>query len=294
MLLITGATGFVGQNLLNKLTGEKIKVRCLVRDKKKIVDNSNEWEIIEGDISDKNILYQATQNVDTVIHLASVIKSSDHQEFMNINVQGTRNLIEACIKNKVKKIIYISSLDAVLNKSNIYGKSKAISENAIENSNIDYIILRPALIYGKGSKDIIMLTKLIRGHPVVPVIGSGRGKLQPVYVNDICDIILKLIESDIKNKTYFIAGEQKISLNDLIDKIANMFSKKVIKVHIPLKLLWLPLKLYSFIVENSVLNYESLSLLNQDKTCEINEIKKDFDFKPISLDIGLKLTLRMS
>lgn len=291
MILVTGATGFVGQNLLKQLVNERIKVRCLVRDKNKISESS-EVEIIQGDISDKFILYKATQNVGIIVHLAAVIKSSDHEEFMNVNVKGAESLVEAGIKNKVNKIIYISSLDAALDRTNIYGKTKAIGEGIVKKSNMDYIILRPALIYGKGSKDIGMLAKFIKKYPFMPVVGSGEGKLQPVYIDDICNIIVKLIKSDIRNKTYYIAGEQKITLNGLIDKIAGKFSKKVIKIHIPLWLLWLPLKLYGVIIKNSQINYESLSLLNQDKTCNIDEIKKDFNFKPVSLDDGLKLVLQ--
>jgi NADH dehydrogenase len=291
MLLITGATGFFGKNLLRILCEKKIKTRCLARDGRKI-NNYEGLEVIEGDILDKEVLYKATQNIDTVIHLAAVIKSSNPKEITAINVEGTKNLVEACIKNRIKKIIYMSSLDATLNRTNTYGRTKLMGEEIIKNSGIDYIILRPSLIYGRGSKDISLLSKFIAKHFIIPVIGSGNGKLQPVYVDDVCEIILKFISSDRKNKTYFIAGEQKVTLNDLIDNIARLFSKKVIKLHIPLWLLIFPLKFHSFIIKNSQLNYESLRLLDLDKTCEIDDLKKDFNFNPIGLETGLRLALK--
>lgn len=291
MLLLTGATGFIGRNLLKKLIHEGIMVRCLVRDKNKIAEN-DKIEIIQGDISDKNILDTAMRNVDIIIHLAGVIKSSNPDEFMDVNVKGTENLIAAGIKNKVHKIIHVSSLDATLDITNIYGKTKAVSENIVKDSSMDYVILRPALIYGRGSKIFDMLAAWIGKYPFIPVVGDGAGKLQPVYVDDICAIIVKLARSNVKNKIYYLAGEQKISLNELIDKIAFLYSKKVIKIHIPLWLLYLPLKLYNLIIKNSHINYESLSLLEQDKTCDIDEIKKDLNFKPVSLDDGLKLVLQ--
>lgn len=291
MLLITGATGFVGRRLLEKLISKRLKVRCLVRDKKKI-DKNNDLEIVQGDILYKNALYNATQKVDTVIHLATIIKSSDPEEFTNVNAQGTRNLVEACIKNEVKKIIYVSSLDAVLNETNTYGKTKKIGEDIIKESGIDYIILRPSLIYGKGSKAVMKLSELIKKYPLIPVVGDGEGKFQPVYVDDVCDVILNAIESDVRNKAYCIAGEQKISWNEFIDKIANLFSKRVVKIHVPLWVFWLPLELYSLVVKNPLFDYESLNLLKQDKICDLSEIKKDFGFKPISLDDGLRLVLQ--
>ncbi len=288
MILITGSTGFVGQNLLKSIIDKNIKVRCLVRNKRKI--NNNKLDIVEGDLINKDSLDKATQNVNTVIHLAAMIKSSNPKDFINININGVKNLVEACIKNKVKKIIYISSLDAGLNDTNIYGKSKKLGEDIIKNSDIDHIILRPSLIYGKNSQDIIMLTNLIKKFPFIPIIGNGKSRLQPVYVNDVCEIIIKLINSKIKNKLYYIAGEEKISMNDFVDKIASLYSKRIIKIHFPLWLLWLPLKLYGFIFRGSM-NYESVKLLNKDKICDISDIKRDFNFKPISLNKGLGYTL---
>lgn len=288
MILVTGGTGFLGKNLLNKLIHEKILVRSLVRDKKKI-DNNSRVEIIEGDILDREILYKGTQDVDTVIHLAAIIKSGDNNDFIRVNVEGTRNLVDACLKNNVQRIIYISSLDAGLKDISIYGKTKGIAEDIIKSSNTDYVILRPALIYGKGSKDICLLAELIKRYPVIPVFGNGEGLLQPVYVDDVCDIIIKLIKDrNIKNKIYYIAGEEAISLNNLIDKIASIFSKKIIKIHIPLWALWLPIKLYAIFVKKSLINYESLSILSKDKVCKIGEVMGDIGFKPLNLEEGLK------
>ncbi|MFZ3089130.1 MAG: NAD-dependent epimerase/dehydratase family protein [Nitrospirota bacterium] len=288
MILVTGGTGFLGRNLLKKLIHEKILFRCLVRDRKKIDDNSR-VEIIEGDILDRGILDKATKDVDTVIHLAAIIKSGDNSDLVRVNVDGTRNLVDACITNGVKRIIYISSLDAGLKDTNIYGKTKAIAEDIIKSSNIDHIILRPALVYGRGSKDICLLADMIKRYPVIPVFGNGEGLLQPVHVDDVCNIILRLInDRNIRNKIYYVAGEEKISLNALIDKIAGLFSKRVIKIHIPLWVLWLPLRAYNFFLKKSLINYKSLSILSMDKVCEIGEARGDLNFKPLNLEEGLK------
>lgn len=293
MILVTGASGFVGRNLLKYLVGAGMRIKCLVRGKSNI-DLNDGIKIIRGDITDKDILYEATKDVDTIVHLAAVIRSSAPGEFEAVNVIGTKNLINACLRNGVKRIIYVSSLDAALYNPNIYGKTKACGEAEIIKSNIDYIILRPALIYGKDSKDINILAKIIKTFPIIPVMGSGTYKLQPVYINDVCEIIVKLISSDIRNKIYYVAGGQRVSMNDLIDKIAGIDGKKVFKMHVPLPLLWLPLKLYNFIFKNSAVSYQALKMLDQDKICKIDEIKKDFNFKPVDIDDGLRLILQDS
>jgi NADH dehydrogenase len=293
MIFVTGATGFIGKNLLKKLLDKNFSVRALVRDKSKI-SKINNLEVVDGDLLDKEKLFKATENVDVVIHLAAVVKSFSFQEYIKVNVEGTRNLIDACLKNKTKKIIYISSLDACLNKTNCYGESKALGEKIIIASGIDYIILRPALVYGRGSEAIVTLAGLIKKLPVIPVVGSGKAILQPVYVNDVCHAIINLLESNLKNKLFYLAGEERISIDGLIDKIAKIYSKKVIKIHVPLWLIFLPLKLCNFIIKNSAFTYDSLKLSNTNKICDMNEIKSLLNFKFLSLDEGLIKTLGKS
>lgn len=117
----------------------------------------------------------------------------------------------------------------------------------------------------------------------------NKGRLQPVYVNDVCDIIINLINNKkIRNKTYCVACEDIISLNNLINRIADLFSKKIIKIHIPLWFLWLPIKIYNLLQKKSLINYETLSILCKDKVCEIDEVRGDLDSNPVSLEEGLK------
>jgi len=290
MILITGATGFIGQNLLKALLGKKIPIRCLVRDKKKIKENSG-LEIVEGDLRDKERLFEATKNVDIVIHLAAVIKSLNSQDFTDVNVKGTRNLTEACLKNKVKEIIYVSSLDACLTRTNFYGESKALAERVIVESSINYVILRPAFVYGKESEDIVTLKRLVQRLPFIPVIGNGKAMLQPIYVEDVCDIIVRFVENGVKNKIYYLAGEERISVDGFIDKIASYYLKKVIKVHIPSRVIFFPLRLMSFVIKNPALNFDSLKLSNRNKVCDISEIKGQFNVKFLNLEKGIAKAL---
>jgi len=293
MIFITGATGFIGKNLLKKLLEANLLIRALARDKSRI-NKVNNLEVIEGDLLDKENLFKVMQNVDVVIHLAAVVKASSAYEYNKTNIEGTKNLVEACLKNKVKKIIYISSLDAGLDNPNCYGESKALGEIIIRESGIDYIILRPSLVYGRESDVIVMLAGLIKKLPVIPVVGNGGAILQPIYVEDVCEIIIKLLDGDIKNKIYYLAGEERVSIDGFIDKIAKIYSKKVIKMHVPLWLIFLPLKLYNFVIKNSVFTYDSLKLSNTNKICDISEIKSLFNFKFLNLDEGLAKTLGKS
>ncbi|MBI2105462.1 NAD(P)-dependent oxidoreductase [Candidatus Woesearchaeota archaeon] len=255
-ILITGATGFVGKNLL-KAIDKDYDVRILSRKK---LDRKN---VYIGDLFDKNVLLEATK-VDIVIHLAGITKG----DVMKVNSIGTKNLIEACIVNNVEKFIFISSYNSILKTR--YGESKKSAEDYVRDSGLKYIIFRPTVIYGpENNKDIDMLAKMIKKYSIAIIPGNGEVKLQPLFVNDLVNAILKVIKSDIKNRTYFIAGEM-LSFNQIVDKICKTFSKKAIEIHIP-----------EFIVK--ILDKNLL----QDKICKIEEIKKDFDFNPTAFEKGI-------
>ena len=261
-ILITGATGNVGKHLVTNLLVNKYNISCLTtRDKKAIYD-------VKGDLNDYNSLFEATKNIDIVIHLAAALNGSK-KKLNKINAQGTRNLIKACGKNNVKKILFISSLDIKFRTN--YGVSKLKAEKIIKDSSLYYIILRPSAIYGIGFKTgINSLVKILKKTRIIPIMGAGETLYQPLYVGDLVLLIKQIIDSDkFNNKCYFVGGSKIINFNKLIDLIGFNFRKKIIKIHLPIKS-----KNFRF-----------------NKTCSNKEIKKDFEFNPISIEEGIKKIL---
>lgn len=288
MILVTGATGFVGANLVKELSKTQ-KIRCLVR---RGVNLGKNIELVKGDLRNADSLEEATKNVSTVIHLAAIIKSNKKEEFERINVKGTKNLVNACRKNGVKRFVHMSSYDAVYKDKSDYAFSKWGSENVVKNSGLNYVIIRPMVIYGKGDKENLgMLFNMIKKYPFAPVIGNGNYKLQPVYIEDLVKVLIKCLDLDKVNKTYFVAGPEALTFNEIIDKTSELLSKKTIKLHVPLSILKILLKPYEMLSKNPAITYKKLLLVTENKTCSISETIKDFGFKPISFEEGVKKTL---
>lgn len=277
-ILITGGTGDVGKEIVKELA-DKYQLRCLTR--KKI----NESSYVQGDMNDYRSLLAATKGIDIVVHLAG---ASGHNEILleEVNVKGTKNLVKACEENGVKKILFISSLDVIFNSP--YGTSKKKAEEAIKKSSLNYLILRPAVIYGKYfTKDIMMVANLVKKSPVIPVAGSGENKYQPLYVRDLAGITRYVIDNDkFINQSYFIAGPETVSMNQLIDLAGSLFGKKVLKIHIPL---------FCFKILNGLLKIAGMNIdINSfyvDKACDINPIVRELNFKPTGLKEGLGKSL---
>jgi len=264
MILVTGATGFIGDNLTKTLIEKGYAVSVLVR------RPYNNIKTFIGDLNNKEVLDNATKNIDTIIHLAGISKGN----VFEVNSKGTKNLVDAAVKNKVKRFIFISSYDVVKNTK--YGKSKLKAENFIKNSGLNYIIFRPTVVYGRGNKkDIDKLIDLIKKFPLIPIPGKGNVKLQPLLLDDLIDLIIQGIKSKKKNKEYFVAGPEAISFNEIVNVISKTISQKIYKLYIPNILL--------FLINKSLL---------EDKVCNINEVKKDFTFNPKYFEEGIKLSFK--
>ena len=177
-VLVTGGTGFVGKKVVDVL-GKNHELNLLSR--KEI----NKKNIFIGDLSDKDLLLEASK-VEVVVHIAGITKG----DVFKVNFEGTKNLVDVSLKNKVKKFIFISSYE-ILNNSN-YGKSKLMAEKYIKDSGIKYIIFRPSVIYGAESKnDINKLVMLMKKFRIALIPGDGNCKLQPLFVDDLAEVIMK-------------------------------------------------------------------------------------------------------
>src|SRR3989344_3021432 len=151
MIALTGATGFIGINLIEQLGSKKIK--CLVRKYTEKLNKKNIEPVI-GDLTDKNSVDTFLNKAKILIHLAAVIDLANKKEYYKINVEGTKNLVDSCKKNKIKRIIFVSSMASTKDYLDDYGRSKRAAEVLIKKSGLDYTILRPSFVYGKNSNSM--------------------------------------------------------------------------------------------------------------------------------------------
>ncbi len=256
-ILVTGASGFVGNRLIDKL--HRYEINFLLRKKIPI-----QGRIFIGDLFDKEMLLEASR-VDAVVHLAGITDGDVYKT----NYEGTKNLVDACVENRVKKFIFISSFNAILNTD--YGKSKLKAEEYLKNSGLSYIVFRPTVIYGRNNKkDIGKYVNLIKFR-IAPVPGNGETKLQPLYVEDLAEIIVRSIESNIKNKTYFVAGKDVLTFNEIVDIISRLLNKKAFRIKIP--------GFFVGLIDKSLL---------EDKVIKDNDVEKDFKIQMMGFEEGMK------
>lgn len=240
MLLITGGTGFVGGYILEALEGKlaKSEIRILARAGEDL-DNlrSQGYDVAPGSVTNIEDVRRAMEGVDTVIHLVAIIREvkSKGQTFDDVIGKGTENVAQAAKEAGVKRLIYMSALGAT-SLSTPYFRNKIRGEEAVKASGVPYTIFRPSILIGPGG-EFTALLKQLTTFPIVPVLGPGNYKVQPMYVRDMARHFAQAVSGEqYANETFEVGGPQIFEYNDMIRQTLDARGKKGFLFHSPLLL----------------------------------------------------------
>jgi len=311
MDLLTGATGFVGPVLARELVKRGRKLRILARHTSDIKAlESLDLEIVFGDIRDKKFVESAVKGVENVIHLAFA-RHGDHLEDIKTNINGTRNLLEACKKYGVKHFLLYSSVtvygealevheNSPFNPYDNYGKSKADVEKMVsefkKSCDTRITVLRPSYIYGPGdSRNIFQIIKNI-GKGRFMIFGSGRNLLNVVYISDVVDVTADILKNkEFQGRDYIISDVRPYPLLELSKVVSNSLSVKK-----PLKVPYFIgysagacLELVSKVTgKNMPLNRSRAKNLTRNRSFRIDRARKEIRYAPkVHLEQGIRKTI---
>ena len=197
-LALTGATGFVGQAVLDEAARRGIHVRALTRREQQPRSNV-EW--VMGDLAAKDALARLTQGCETVLHVAGVVNAPDEAGFIAGNVEGTQNVMEAAREAGVPRFIHVSSLAAREPGLSDYGRSKRLAEEVVQVSGIDWTIVRPPAVYGPRDTELFELFRAARFR-FMPMPPPGRTSI--IHVGDLARLLLDLLPSspDVRDRIF--------------------------------------------------------------------------------------------
>jgi len=252
MHLVTGATGFIGKNLVPILAAER-PIRILARRTSDLsfYRKQRGVEIAYADMEAGRGIEEALKGIEVVIHVAGRTMGRNRYDFYRSNVLGTKNLVSAMQKTGVGRLLFISSHaacgaspsrlgiseDIKPNPVSDYGWSKLQAETVVVRSGIPHIILRPSSVYGPYEMEILKYVRLVnRG--ICPQTGFGEKYLNLVYVRDLIGIIQKiLIDNRFDNRIYFASDGRSYAFSEIIAAIARQLGKKrLLKLPVPLPL----------------------------------------------------------
>ena len=289
MILVTGANGFVGRNLVGRLRKDGIAVRALVRNPAKAARLRDLGaELAEGDISNPSSLETAVKGCDRVVHLVGIIQEAPGVTFKGVHIDGTRNVLDAAKKEGVKQFFLQSALGTRPNAKSQYHRTKWEAEELVRASGLPFTILRPSLIYGPGDLFTIRLAETIKISPVLPVIGSGRSKIQPIFIDDVTECIQKISTSDsYLNEMYEIGGPEQLTYEEVTKAIAAALGIKRPTVHMPMFFMRTMAKVAETFLPKPPVTMDQLIMLQEDNVCDMRDIREVFGIEPVKFREGL-------
>ncbi len=292
VILITGATGRIGRHLVNALISKGEKVRVLIRDRMTEFENV---ETFYGDLIDREALKKAVEGIDTVFHLAAVVDySASDDQMYQVNVEGTKNMLEVF---KGNKFIYLSST-AVLGKklkspadestpyspSKFYGKTKMEAEKFVKANN-GIVVRSPDVLMPRFTEGYDMVfSKLMEGR--MPIIGDGKNFIDYIYITDLIQALLLVMEKGKKGEVYMVSGKGVKTQKECLEIASKFLNVEPPKKHVSA----FSALLSSKIRRKKDFTPEYVEKIVRNRTYDITKAKNELGFDPkIDMETAIKL-----
>ncbi|HEU5438964.1 MAG TPA: NAD(P)H-binding protein [Ktedonobacterales bacterium] len=290
MIVITGADGFVGRHIVARLTPDGEPFRALVRNverARRVLPAGT--QIVEGDTTRPTTLGPALEGADTVIHCAFLVanrKERPGATYREVNLGGTKNLVAAAQAAGVGRICVMGGLGTVPSPHDAYVQGRYEANEAVKQSGLGWAIIGPSVQFGPHSAFFSGLAGLIRSPlPVVPMIGDGSLRFQPIWVEDVVTCMLKMVrEPDAYNgREIDIGGPEILTYRQILALLMRTLHKRKLLVPGPKPLARLGAGIMEAVLPNPPVTRAATGLFDVDNVAGLDSVERNFGFAPLSL-----------
>src|SRR5829696_621188 len=269
VVLLTGATGFIGRHLLEALVAAGHKVVCAVRHVSSKSGGHPRIRYVEADFTtdcDPKTWAPRLTDVDAVINAVGILRERGTQTFETIHVRAPQALFAACATAGVRRVIQISALGADEAALSRYHLSKKSADDFLATLPVDWTIVQPSLVYGAGGTSASLFT-MLASLPCIPVPGRGEQQVQPVHIDDVVQVVLALLQLPEKWRCRVpIVGAAPLSMRDFLARLrAAMGLGRAPVVPMPMSLMQIGARVSGWL-PGSLLDTETLNMLTRGNT----------------------------
>ena len=282
LILVTGATGFVGRTLVEVLVARGKRVRALVhRPGREHSSIAKGVDLHVGDVTDPSSLRSAMEGVEAVVHLVAVIRERGGATFDGVNHQGTSNVAQAAREAGAGCLVHLSAVGAVDDHRFPYLRSKWRAEREVVESGVPYTVLRASIQFGEGDEFINTLAGAVKAFPIVPVAGDGKALFQPIAVEEVAECIAQAVDrEELRGQTIEIGGPEQLSYNQILDTIARTYRIRRLKAHLPLAVMRRMVWLMERTLPSPPATGHQLDMLAIDNIAQLDTVERTFGFTP--------------
>jgi nucleoside-diphosphate-sugar epimerase len=283
-ILVTGGTGFIGSAIVDELhKNSKYDVGILTRNPLKVKPALG--KAVQGDVTDLASLKRAVIDFDGVIHCVQfpnhpVQNPKKGYTYEHIDAEGTENLCQALKGSSVKRIVYLSGAGTTPEKTQSWFRAKLRAEKAIKESGIDYVILRPSMVYGPNDRSLNKFISFAKTLPVMPVIGTGEYRLTPLFIEDLAKICVKSLESEAaKNLAIEVGGPETMTMAELQKLALELVGKNKPLFRQPKGLVKFASAIAASILSTPPLSPEAVEFITMDVPVDSKQAAEIFQMK---------------
>jgi len=288
-VLVTGGTGFVGRHVVHALRARELPVRCLVRDRGR-ARTLEAWgcELAEGDVTDPASLARAAEGIDAVVHLVAIIAGKP-AEFDRVMIEGTRSLVQAAAG--ARRFVLMSALGVSEQTRTLvpYYRAKWEMERTVIGSGLEHVIFRPSFVFGRNGGVLPMFVRQVRFSPVVPIVGSGETRLQPIWVEDVAGFFSGAIDLPAAaGRTFELGGPDQVTWNELYARIRRVLGARRATIHLPFGLVRSAAALAELLPKPPVTRDQLTMLAAGDNVCDVGPAVEALGVQLVPLDDQLR------
>lgn len=315
-ILVTGGTGFTGKALVRRLLDLGHEVVALDYKEGLKTAELRDWgaRVIIGSVTDATVVRQAMEGVEVVHHLAAAFREMNVPDtyYWEVNVQGTRNVLDEALKQGVRKLVYCSTCgvhgnidhppggeDAPIQPADYYQRTKYEAEPLVRTFHqrgLPAAILRPAAIYGPGDPErfLMIFRRVSRG--TFPMFGNGKTLYHPLYIDNLVDAFVAAMADGVGDgEAYLIADDEYLEIEDLVKRVGKALKVDVKIPHYPV---W-PVVAAGHVVEKACRPFgitppifpRRVDWYRQNRAFKIDKAKRDLGYEPkVGIDEGLRRT----
>lgn len=286
---VVGATGFVGRAVVARLSEAGTSVIAISRTGRRLAEWPSNVSTRAADVATGRNVTAALEGAEAVVHLVAIPRESRGRTFAEVNVRGTQRVVEAAIEAGIRRVVHLSVLGVADDPKLRYLYSKWLGERVVRDSELDWVVLRPSLMFGPGDGFFRLVRTTLKwwSPGVVAIPGSGDTRFQPLAVDDLAIAVERsLADADRAHQVYEIGGPDWVTYREIVEEVQRVTGMRRLKLPMPIRLISGLTAVTDRILPVFPVSHDQIASLQRPNFTDRDAFERAFGVTPRPMDLA--------